>query len=165
MFQIGDQVLYPESNALLECTIVSADLFDNVKSAGLSSEEIAYIASQSLYNTSITNPFLLLHVKIMDKEAIEVDYAVDYHGINMLQLLTKDILDDPWAGYLPEMVYYREHSNTKESDYFHYTIEPGEEKSFTVGFLLSDDLNADSGLVIHVGGDTALSTFVDLQIP
>ncbi len=169
MYALGDTITVTELDNNMqdyrevEYTVVAAELFNDLQDADLEQKDLERIVNSTTFKEYLSNPYVELTLKIK-LNWMNPDIKEKELNIGEIQLLSKKCLKDSWKFPIPEIAYFDGHSE-EETHYNHYSLEPGEEKIFKVGILLTDWVRQEDSLIVHVSSNLHLDNYVDLNIP
>ena len=151
---------YKENEAFpidYEFTAENIQIFDNYQESGFSKEEFAeeYITDQ---------PFVLLDITIKKTSGPKKE-EVPYHDtIELLKLANREMQDAEKSGRQPVSspiaCYFSGHS---QEGYYTYWLEPGEKKTYQVGWCLSAPGNTGKDDVVSLTNTQGLALYLGLN--
>lgn len=176
MKQIGDSISYSAGGGVqMEATVQKVQVFDHYTDAGITEADCCYGVKDT--------PFILLDVTVKKVSGPEREGEDDWDTLGEFHLTNQEGLQLEAQGknevlISPEMCYFSDHRPVeKEEDekgYNKYWLDPGEEKTYQLGWCLHDGsergprepnvvlLMETEGLVLAVGADVTQEQYVDL---
>ena len=140
-----------------EFTAENIQIFDNYQESGLPKEEFAeeYITDQ---------PFILLDLTIKKTSGPKKEEVSYEDTIELLKLANREMQDMEKSGKKPVIspvpCYFSGHS---QEGYYTYWLEPGEEKTYQVGWCLSDGENTGKDDVVSLTNTQGLALYLGLE--
>lgn len=132
----------------MDYTIERAELFNDIKEAGLTQEDIDRIVLN--FPRHFTCPFVLIDIKVCLNE--KSDFDGDYN-IGVFNMIDKDLINKAINFPTSEIVYFKQHSEKLPGEFLHYTMSEGETKNFTIGMLVFEDVHPENGLILVMTAD------------
>ena len=175
MKQIGDSISYSiVGGAQMEATVQKVQVFDHYTDAGITEADCCYGVKDT--------PFILLDVTLKKVSGPEREGENDWDTLGEFYLTNQESLQLEAQGengaMSPEMCYFSDHRPVEKEDdekyYNQFWLDPGEEKTYQLGWCLHDGseksirepnvvlLMETEGLVLAVGADVTQEQYVDL---
>lgn len=153
--QVGDEIIVNDGITEISYAITKVSVYDNIDTAGIDEQKVGgYVP-----DTAKRNPFVLLDLTIKNKKTIQ---QVDIQNIGVFHLMNKKLYDsNPWSQPLPELTYFS-NSQSNGSDYYHYTLNEGEEMQCKIGWVLRSPIENADDLILHIGADISAKNYVQL---